>query len=118
MDYPHQITIYRPAGSADPTPIVQDPDTGHTTDSNITDDTTTVWKGRCDVQDRGEVLKRDQAGQPMLESDATCFLSKERAISLVNDGDLVTITWEDKTTSDAQVLSRRRLDGVLNLRRL
>jgi hypothetical protein len=118
MNYPHQITVYRPAGNADPTPIVQDPDTGHTADSDLTDDNTTVWTGRCDVQDIGEVLKRDPAGQPVLESDATCFLAKERAVTLVEDGDLVTITWEDQTTSDAQVLSRRRLDGVLALRRL
>lgn len=118
MDYPHTITIYRPAGAADPTPITQDPDTGHTTDSNLTDDNTTVWEGRCDVQDVGEVLKRDQAGQPILESDATCFLAKERAVSLVNDGDKVTITWEDKSTSDAIVLAKRRIDGVLSLRRL
>lgn len=118
MDYPHLITIYRSAAGADPTPPVQDPDTGRTDDVDASDDNTTVWKGRCDCQDVGEVLKRDQAGAPTLESDATCFLAKERAVTLVNDGDLVTITWEDQTTSDAQVLARRRLDGVLALRRL
>jgi len=118
MDYPHTITIYRTAGVSDPTPASQDPDTGRTTDADTSDDNTTIWKGRCDVQDVGEVIKRDQAGQPTLESDATCFLAKERAVSLVNDGDRVTITWEDESTSDAIVLARRRLDGVLSLRRL
>lgn len=120
MDYPHYITIRRPAGAGvDPSPGVQDPDTGlWTGDVIATDDSVTVWKGRCDVQDKGEVILRDSAGQPTLEADAVCFLAKERAIILVKENDVVTITWEDQSESDARVLRIRRLDGVLLLRRL
>lgn len=119
MDYPHKIKIYRAAGvGIDPTPATQDPDTGRTTDVNLLDDDTTIWEGRCDVQDKGEVIQRDQAGQPTLESDATCFLAKERAVSIVNINDRVTVTWEDGSTQNAVVLQKRRLDGALLLRRL
>lgn len=120
MDYPHKIRIYRAAGAGiDPTPANQDPDTGRTTgDANLTDDDTTIWEGKCDVQDRGEVIQRDQAGQPTLESDATCFLQKERAVSIVNVNDRVTVTWEDGSKQNATVLQKRRIDGALLLRRL
>lgn len=120
MDYPHQITIRRPApAGVDPSPGTQDQDTGlWTGDTVATDDSVTVWKGRCDCQDKGEVILRDTAGQPVLEADATCFLAKERAITLVKENDIVTITWEDRTESDARVLRIRRIDGVLLLRRL
>lgn len=120
MDYPHLITIQRNAAAGiDPTAGQQDPDTGlWTGDTTVTDDLTTIWEGRCDVQDKGEVITRDTAGQPVLEADATCFLAKERAVTLAKENDIVTITWEDKTKSKARVLRIRRLDGVLLLRRL
>lgn len=120
MEYPHKIRIRRPAAAgADPTAGQQDPDTGlWTGDVDASDDLTTIWEGRCDVQDRGEVIVRDTAGQPTLEADATCFLAKERAVTMAKEGDLVAITWEDGTVGNARVLRIRRLDGVLLLRRL
>lgn len=120
MEYPHKIKIQRPvAAGTDPTQGQQDPDTGlWTGDTDATDDLSTVWEGRCDVQDRGEVITRDTAGQPILEADGVCFLAKERAATLAKEDDIVTIVWEDKTESQARVLRIRRLDGVLLLRRL
>ena len=120
MDYPHLITIKRPANAGvDPTPGDQDEDTGlWEGDTDPSDDYTTVWKGRCDCQDKGEVILRDSSGAPTLESDAVCFLSNQRAVTWVVPNNIVTITWEDETEQDARVLQVRRLDGSLLLQRL
>lgn len=119
MRYPHLITIQRPTAVVDPTPGNQNQDTGlWTGDTSAADDLDTVWEGRCDCQDLGTVINRDEAGTPTLVSDATCFLQKERAVDLVKVNDMVTITWEDQTTSDARVLKKVRLDGSLLLKRL
>lgn len=108
MSYPHRWVCTRP----DPTdPGTQDPDTGAWTPGSGT----TVYDGEADCQDEGETLRRDQDGRPLQSSEAVLYLEDESKVADHRPGDTGTVTWEDGTTSDAEVVRVVRLDGKLHL---
>jgi hypothetical protein len=78
-----------------------------------------IYDGQCDAQDKGRVLTRDQAGNPMVTADITLFLPGRGAVSKygIQQDDVATITWTDGTTSVGQVLRADRLDDSVYLRR-
>lgn len=109
MRYPHRWTCTRP----DPAnPGTQDPDTG----AWIPGGTLPVYDGPADCQDEGEVMSRDPDGLPVTTSEAVLYLEDEAKAPLHVVGDTGVVTWEDGTTSDAEVARAVRLDGKLHLK--
>lgn len=106
MRYPHHLLCKRTGAGA------QDPDTGAHTPGAAT----VVYDGEADVQDKGEVVRRDASGRPEATSEATAYLEDESEIGAFRHGDVVTVTWEDGSTADAEVQRVVRLDGKLHLR--
>lgn len=104
--YPHRLRIAdRAAGS-------QDPDTGaHTPGAE-----TVLYHGGADVQDEGETMRRDSEGRPLATSEAVAYLESESPIATLRPGLACTVTWEDGTVSDAEIINAVRLDGKLHLR--
>jgi hypothetical protein len=109
MRYPHVWTCTRP----DPAnPGTQDPGTGAWTPGG----TLPVYDGAADCQDEGETIQRDADGRPVSTSEATLYLADESRAAAHRIGDTGTVTWEDGTTSDAEVARVVRLDGKLHLK--
>jgi hypothetical protein len=111
--YPQKIKIER-GGAAGGS---QNAETGAWTPAAV--NPVVIYEGRCDAQDKGKVLTRDAAGNPMVTADISVFLPKRGAIgeSDIRQDDTATITWEDGGTTVGQVLRADRLDDSLYLRR-
>lgn len=75
-----------------------------------------VYDGPADCQDEGETIRRDADGRPVAMSAATLYLEDESAALLHDAGDTGTVTWEDGSTDDAEVVKVVRLDGKLHLK--
>ncbi len=113
--YEERVQIFReaePGDCGDP-----DPDTGIIPPCPPGSDTI-VLDQRADVQDKPTVLMRDASGAPTLMADAQVFLSDESALSGIQIGDTMVVTWKDGSTSDGEVMKTQRLDGSVFLRRL
>lgn len=104
--YPHRWRVVR-AGAGS-----QDPDTG----AWVPGAGEVVYDGAADCQDEGETVRRDTEGREVAISDATLYLADERAAARHKVGDRGVVTWEDGTTSDAEVARVVRLDGKLHLK--
>lgn len=104
--YPHTWTCTRSGAGS------QDPDTGAWTPGADT----TVYNGPADCQDEGTETSRDAEGKLVVRSVSTLFLEDEGAAPDHQEGDVGTVTWEDGTTDDAEVVRIRRLDGSMELR--
>jgi hypothetical protein len=78
-----------------------------------------IYDGKCDAQDKGRVLTRDQQGNPMVTADITLFLPVRGMVSKagIQQDDVATVTWVDGTTTVGQVLRADRLDDSVYLRR-
>ena len=114
--YTERVEVRRgidPGDCGDP-----DPETGLIPDCPPGSDYQVVLEGLADVQDKPTILMRDAAGLPTLTADAVCFLADEKPISLVKPGDTVIVTWQDESTSDAEVMKVERFEGTMYLRRL
>src|SRR4051812_14725812 len=60
-----------------------------------------LYDGRCDAQDKGRVLTRDQQGNPMVTADLTLFLPVRGTVGRtgIAQDDVATVTWTDGTTT-------------------
>lgn len=106
MRYPHQwLCVRTSGGSQDATSGKWDPGA-----ANV------VYSGPADCQDGGERESRDSEGRLVVESVATLFLKDASASADHRTGDVGTVTWEDGSSDDAEVVEVRRLDGTLELR--
>jgi hypothetical protein len=111
--WPHRVVVSSPGGGSAGAFNEDDewvPDAG--------EDPDVLYAGAANVQDKGRVMKRDEAGTPVEVSDATCFLKKKKQAGHIPEGASVTIDWKDGTTSDAVVIGIRHSDNSLDLRRV
>lgn len=106
MRYPHRLRITRPGEGGH-----QDPDTGQW----VPGGPSLLYDGEADVQDEGEVIRRDPDGRPVQASEATAYLADESGIGSIRPGDDAHIWWEDGSEADARVQRVVRLDGKLHL---
>lgn len=117
--WPHRLRIYDTAtGAVSPGGYTDDDGVWH--DDPAVPDTIDLYDGEADVQDGGAMFNRDTNGAVVDQSDAVAFLRRTKDIgSFANKTTLkAEITWEDDTTSQADVVKIRRLDGTVWLKRI
>lgn len=106
VSYPHRFRVATTAVG------VQDDDTGAYTPGSET----VLYDGFADVQDEGETMRRDADGRPLTMSEGVIYLEDEAAVATLSPGLPGVVTWEDGSTSDAEILRAVRLDGKLHVR--
>lgn len=98
-------------------PATGDEDTGEWTEGQVT--TGLVYDGPADVQDAGESVVYGQESTKDT-SDAIVFLEDEAKLDAIEVGMMAVVTWNrgsaTERTSDAEVATKRRLDGSIGLR--
>src|SRR4051812_48365074 len=116
--WPQWLRIFRPGDATTPGGYTDDDGIWH--DDPAVPDTFDLYEGDADVQDGGKMFSRDRSGDLVDQSDAVAFLRFPKKITaLVDKTNLkAEITWEDGSTSLADVIKVRRLDATVWLKRV
>jgi hypothetical protein len=110
LDYPYRLRVTRP----NPTPGVQDPETGVITPGGAD---IVLYDDKADVQDAGEAIPRTATGQPVKDADATAFLKDEEAGLAIEPGDVAEVFYlGTDRTAEGEVKFVRELDGAVLIR--